>query len=175
MTNIDNKMNVSDSEPVKNVNRNDKKEKEVKDITEVKNVNVDNVNNLKNNKSTNFKLTTGTKFCTYKKKSSGKFPLVLEQELTFNSCNGLKVKFMGHNFSINEYTDSEYKFNFDKGTIYSLESDEIGLIQSLNHPQEFCVGTGTKIEVPAGTMLLSVDREQDISITLNHRMVLEII
>ena len=135
-------------------------------------------NRIKNDRSQNFKLLTGTKFCSSKKVGgpvAPVYPLVLEQDITFNGCNGLKVRFMGQVFCVTENTESDYKFNFAKGTIYTLETDQIGLIQSLNHSQDFKVQNGTKIEVPIGTVLVSDNKEQDISITLNHRMILEII
>jgi hypothetical protein len=135
--------------------------------------------NIKNDISSTFKLANGTKFCSYKKKGAAgavnNYPLILEQDITFSSCKGLKVMFMGQSFSISEVTETEYKFNFDKGTLYTLESDQIGLIKSLNHNQDFAVQNATKIEVPVGTVLVSTNRELDISVTLNHRMILDII
>lgn len=139
----------------------------------------DNRTSFKNDTSPTFKLANGTKFCSYKKKVSAgvvpTFPLVLEQDIIINNCTGLKVMFMGQSFSVSEVTASEFKFNFAKGTLYTLESDQIGLIKSLNHNQDFAVQNATKIEVPIGTVLVSTNRDLDISITLNHRMILDII
>ena len=135
-------------------------------------------NTIKNDKSQTFKLLAGTKFCSYKRVNNfpvQTYPLILEQDVTFNSCVGLKVTFMGQPFYVTERSKDNYKFNFPKGTIYTLESDQIGLIQSLNHSQEFKVQNATKIEVPVGTVLISENNEQDISITINHRMILDII
>ncbi len=130
---------------------------------------------LKNDKSVNFKLLSGTKFCSYKKKNGANFPLILDQDIEFNSCKGLKVQLMGQHFSISENTETEHKFSFVKGTLYTTENDYLGLVQSLNHCQEFCVQNGTKIEVPIGTVLVSVNIKESISITVNHRIILDII
>ena len=139
----------------------------------------DNKISVKNDLTQTFKLANGTKFCSYKKKVAAgavqTFPLILEQDITFSNCTGLKVMFMGQSFSISEVTDNEYKFNFEKGTLYTLESDQIGLIKSLDHSQDFAVQNSTKIEVPVGTTLVSTNRDLDISITLNHKMILDII
>lgn len=126
-----------------------------------------------------FKLASDTRFCSFKRKSLTDnivaYPLVLEHSITFNNCEGLQVIFMGQIFSVSTVTENKYKFRFPKGTIYTLESDAIGLYRSLKHDQDFIVKNGTKIEVPAGTLLISSNKELNISITLNNTMELNIV
>lgn len=130
----------------------------------------------RNDESRLFKLKIGTKFCSKKKASLNTFPLVLEQEVMFGQCTGLKVLFFGKQFIVSQWTECEYKMIFNKGTAFSLESDETGLFKTLHYDQQFVLEQGSKIEIPAGTILVSNDKQANsISITLNNRVELEVV
>ncbi len=125
--------------------------------------------------SNKFKLPSGTKFCAKSKVQMNLFPLVLEKELELDQCTGLKVKFLGTQFIVSQWSECTYKLLFDKGTVYSLDTDVTGLFKSLEYRQEFVLQSGSMIEIPAGTLLVSFDKQIGIEITLAKKLSLEVI